>query len=255
MSADPSSSLSLILSALGAALGSERLCIHLLSDDTLVCAASLGMSGALLSAWSRLPTGPAGGPAGMAAAGVRAGHRGRRAGGGGWAPFAALARPAKVASSWSVPVLGPRGLVGVITVFRSIPGGPKRDDLDLVTLYAGYAASAIERDGLLDEVTARNRVLETIREMLETLAGPLPVSQSLAVALAALCRGLQADEAALVIRPAGGPAQVRAAGRPAARRPGEASSELVAMASQRARAGARDRGRPCTARAATAASS
>ena len=40
-SADPSSSLSLILSALGAALGTERLCIHLLErPDTLACAAS-----------------------------------------------------------------------------------------------------------------------------------------------------------------------------------------------------------------------
>ncbi len=254
VSADPSSSLSLILSALGAALGSERLCIHLLSDDSLLCAASLGMSGALLSAWSRLPTGPAGGPAGMAAQACEPVIEEDVRAAGGWTPFAALARPAKVASSWSVPVLGPRGLVGVITVFRSIPGGPKRDDLDLATLYAGYAASAIERDGLLEVVTARNRVLETIREMLETLAGPLPVSQSLGVALAALCRGLQADEAALVIRPAGGQPQVRASGLPAAGRPGvglpgvgrpgvgrpgQASSELVSIASsvlQQARA-------------------
>jgi signal transduction histidine kinase/ABC-type multidrug transport system ATPase subunit len=230
VSADPSSSLSLILSALGAALGSERLCIHLVSDGTLTCAASLGMTGALLSAWSSLPTGPAGGPAGMAAEACEPVIEEDVRVGGGWAPFAALARPAKVASSWSVPVLGPAGLVGVITVFRSIPGGPKRDDLDLATLYAGYAASAIERDGLLDEVTARNRVLETIREMLETLAGPLPVSQSLEVALAALCRGLQADEAALVIRPPGGQLQARATGRPAARRTGEASTQLVAIA-------------------------
>ena len=37
VSADPSSSLSLILSALGAALSSERLCIHLVSDQTLFC--------------------------------------------------------------------------------------------------------------------------------------------------------------------------------------------------------------------------
>ena len=44
--------------------------------------------------------------------------------------------------------------------------------MDLVSLYAGYAAGAIERDRLFGEVTARNRVLETIREVLETLAGP-----------------------------------------------------------------------------------
>jgi signal transduction histidine kinase len=204
VSADPSSSLSLILSALGAALGSERLCIHLLADDTLNCAASLGLPDALLAAWSRLPCGPAGGPPGVAAAtekpfvdNVRTGAT--------WAPFSDLARAAKMTSSWSVPVMGPGGLVGVITVFRSVTGQPQRDELDLVTLYAGYAASAIERDRLLDEVTARNRVLETIREMLETLAGPIPVANGLAIALQALRRGLQADQAALLTRLPDGP--------------------------------------------------
>jgi signal transduction histidine kinase/ABC-type multidrug transport system ATPase subunit len=213
VSADPSSSLSLILSALGAALGSERLCIHLVSSDSLVCAASLGMSPTLLSAWSQLPVGAGGGPVGVVAAtgepvieeDVRLGHR--------WAAFADVARAARVASSWSVPVLGPTGLMAVITVFRAMPGRPTRDDLDLVTLYAGYAAGALERDRLLDEVTARNRVLETIRDMLETLAGPLPVSQSLGIALGALCRGLQAQEAALIIRPPGGVPECRAAAR------------------------------------------
>src|SRR5208282_2380394 len=109
-----------------------------------------------------------------------------------WAPLRDLARAAKVVSSWSVPVMGPGGLVGVIT------------------LYAGYAASAIERDRLLDEVTARNRVLETIREMLETLAGPIPVAKGLAVALAALSRGLQADQAALLTQVPDSPPRCRA---------------------------------------------
>ena len=54
-----------------------------------------------------------------------------------------------------------------------------RDELDLVTLYAVHAASAIERERLLGEVTARNRVLETIQEVLETLAGPVPLSDGL----------------------------------------------------------------------------
>jgi signal transduction histidine kinase/ABC-type multidrug transport system ATPase subunit len=233
VSADPSSSLSLILSALGAALGSERLCIHLLAGDRLVCAASLGMSRSLLSAWSTLPVGPAGGPVGVAAASsapvieedARAAHD--------WAPFLALARAAKVASSWSVPVLGPGGPVGVITVFRGIPGKPKRDDLDLVTLYAGYAASAIERDGLLDEVTARNRVLETIREMLETLAGPMQVGDSLGVALQALCRGLQADEAALVIRAPAQHPKCRAVAHQAGGRPPASCSPEVMATSDR----------------------
>ncbi len=205
VSADPSSSLSLILSALGAALGSERLCIHLLAGDTLNCAASLGLPDALLSAWSRLPCGPAGGPPGVAAATEKPFVDNVRTGAA-WAPFSDLARAAKMTSSWSVPVMGPGGLAGVITVFRSVTGQPQRDELDLVTLYAGYAASAIERDRLLDEVTARNRVLETIREMLETLAGPIPVASGLAIALQALRRGLQADQAALLTRvPNGAP--------------------------------------------------
>jgi len=199
VAADPSSSLSLILSALGAALGSERLAIHLLEDGSLVRAASLGMPEALLDAWARLPVGAPGGPVGLAAERqVPVIEDNLRAGGGSWQVFGNLARPAKVASSWSVPVLGPGGLLGVITVFRAMPGRPRRDDLDLAALYAGYAASAIERDRLLDEVTARNRLLETIREMLQTLAGPVPVEAALRIALRALRHGLSADEVALV---------------------------------------------------------
>src|SRR6201994_1691367 len=76
VSADPSSSLSLIMSALGAALGTEQLCIHLVSDQdssgapdqSLVCAASLGFTPGQLSPWAQLPFGPVGGPVGLAAA-------------------------------------------------------------------------------------------------------------------------------------------------------------------------------------------
>jgi signal transduction histidine kinase/ABC-type multidrug transport system ATPase subunit len=195
---DPSSSLSLILSALGAALGSERLAIHLLEDGALVRAASLGMPETLLDAWERLPVGAFGGPVGLAAERqLPVIEENLRTAGGSWQVFGNLARPAKVASSWSVPVLGPGGLLGVITVFRAMPGKPRRDDLDLAALYAGYAASAIERDRLLDELTARNRLLETIREMLQTLAGPVPVETALRIALQALRRGLGADEVVL----------------------------------------------------------
>ncbi len=199
VSSDPSSSLSLILSALGAAIGSERLAIHLLEDGQLVRAASLGMPDSLLDAWARLPVGAAGGPVGLAAERqVPVIEENLRSGGGSWQVFGGLARPAKVASSWSVPVLGAGGLLGVITVFRAMPGKPRRDDLDLAALYAGYAASAIERDRLLDEVSARNRLLETIREVLQTLAGPVPVEAGLRIALHALRGGLDADEVALI---------------------------------------------------------
>ena len=88
---------------------------------------------------------------------------------------------------------------------RCASGKPRRDDLDLAALYAGYAASAIERDRLLDEVTARNRLLETIREMLQTLAGPVPTEAALRIALQALRHGLGADEVALVAAALDGP--------------------------------------------------
>jgi len=205
VSADPSSSLPLILSALGQALGSERLCIHLVSDQTLLCAASLGFTQGQLDPWARLPFGPAGGPAGMAAAEERPIVADNVRIGPAWQNFRELARSTKVAGSWSVPVLGQSGLSGVITVFRAQHGAPQRDELALVNVYAGYAASAIERDRLLDQVTKRNRVLETIREMLETLAGPVLVAEGLVIAVQSLRRGLQAEEVALVTQPAGQP--------------------------------------------------
>ena len=99
--------------------------------------AALGLPPELLAAWSRLPAGPAGGPVGVAAQAQAPIIDDNARAGLSWAPFGDLARAAKVAASWSVPVFGPGGLLGVITVLRSIAGRPKRDDLDLVTLYAG----------------------------------------------------------------------------------------------------------------------
>jgi len=230
VSADPSSSLSLILSALGAALSSERLCIHLVSDRSLFCAASLGFSPGELEPWARLPFGPGGGPVGLAAADERPVVADNVRAGAAWRSFRDLAKTVKVASSWSVPVLGPSGLSGVITVFRTQHGAPQRDELDLVTVYAGYAASAIERDRLLDQVTTRNRVLETIREMLETLAGPVLVSDGLVSAVQSLRRGLQAEEVALITKPAGEPADWRAYAGPSGTDPEFAASSLHELA-------------------------
>jgi signal transduction histidine kinase/ABC-type multidrug transport system ATPase subunit len=229
VTADPSSSLSLILSALGSALNSERLCIHLVTDRTLYCAASLGVKPGQLEAWARLPFGPGGGPVGMAAADERP-FIADNVRVGAWRSFRDLAKTVNVASSWSVPVLGPSGLSGVITVFRAEHGAPHQDELALVTVYAGYAASAIERDRLLDQVTARNRVLETIREMLETLAGPVPVGEGLTIAVQSLRRGLQADEVALITQPACQPARWRAFAGPLGPDPASATASLRVMA-------------------------
>jgi signal transduction histidine kinase/ABC-type multidrug transport system ATPase subunit len=208
--ADPSSSLSLILSALGSALGTDQACIHLVDGRSLRAAATLGFTPGLTGAWSRLDWGADGGPPGLTAAtdapvidpDVRASEA--------WAPFRRHATHAGIGSSWAVPVVGTAGVIGVITVLRPTAGRPARDELDLVALYAGYAASAVERDRLLGELTARNRVLETIREVLETLAGPAPLAGALTAALNALRAGLQADATGLVEQAPHGPRQWRA---------------------------------------------
>ena len=98
VSADPSSSLTLILSALGAALSSQRLCIHLVSDRSLFCAASLGFNPGELEPWARLPFGPGGGPVGLAAADERAVVADNVRAGAAWRSFRDLAKTVKVAS-------------------------------------------------------------------------------------------------------------------------------------------------------------
>jgi ABC-type multidrug transport system ATPase subunit/signal transduction histidine kinase len=195
---DPSSSLAVILSALGTALAADRLCIHLLDSGRLRLTAAVGLPEDLLAEWSVLPEGSAGGPAGAAAASettvIDQDVRTART----WVDYRVFAERAHIRSSWAVPVTGSGGLLGVITVFRRSRGTPHRDELDLVTLYAGYAASAAERDGLLGEVTARNKVLETIRVVLEQLAVSVPLSEGLDVAIDTLRLGLGADEVALL---------------------------------------------------------
>jgi len=238
VSAHPSSSLSLILSALAAALGTEKVCIHVVSGRSLVCTASLGFTPEQITSWSRLPFGFTGGPAGRAAAREEPVVEEDLRTGNAWAQFGEIARSAAIASAWSVPVMGPAGLSAVITVFNPDPGVPQRDELDLLTLYAGYAASAVERDRLVDQVTARNRVLETIREMLETLAGPVTVGEGLTSALQSLRRGLQADEVGLLARVDEQTTSWRAYAGPLGTDPASISAPLRA-ASQRALADAR----------------
>jgi signal transduction histidine kinase/ABC-type multidrug transport system ATPase subunit len=199
-SAESSSSLSVILSSLGAALKSGSLSIHLREGDKLRCAATLGFPARVPGSFASVPVGATGNPVGVAAAEEvvvvvdDVEHSPR------WKALKWLARSVKVESSWSVPVMGGDGLIGVITVLLPAKGAPKRDELDLARLYAGYAASAIERDRLLSDLTARNSVLETIREVLETLTGPVPVGDGLSLALKTLRHGLQADQVVLLTR-------------------------------------------------------
>ena len=202
-SAAPSSSLSLILSALSAALGIDQLCVHVDEGPVLRLAGSLGLPPGLAAAWREVPVGVGGGQIGRAAASGEPAMSADVRTATGWARYRIEARLAGIASSWSVPFTGSRGDGGVITMLSRQPGEPTRDDLDLAALYAGYAASALERDRLLGELTNRNMVLETIREVLQALAGPLPIEVGIGAALQTLQSGLEAGEIALVTRSAG----------------------------------------------------
>jgi signal transduction histidine kinase/ABC-type multidrug transport system ATPase subunit len=204
-SAKPNSSLPLVISALGAAIRTNQLCIHFLDDKYLRCVAAAGFPPALLEALTTLPVGALGGPMGTAAATGQVVIDEDIDKSASWAGLSALGKQAGVRSSWSVPLVGSTGLIGVITGCQPFVGHPHRDQMDLVSLYAGYAAGAIERDRLFGEVTARNRVLETIRVVLETLAGPGPVSSGLQQALRSLQSGLRAAEVELWVEPPDGP--------------------------------------------------
>ena len=199
-SAEPSSSLSLILSALRAALGTGAVCVHECSGPVLQLAGSAGLTRALAQAWETLPVGAAGGQIGRTLSGGREMVVEDVTTSPGWARFAREARISGVRSAWTVPLTG-SGTTGVLTVLSDQPGCPTRDEMALANVYSGYVAGALERDRLLGELTVRNRDLETVREVLETLAGPVPIDSGLEIALDALRRGLAADEVALLSAP------------------------------------------------------
>ncbi|HEX3622770.1 MAG TPA: ATP-binding cassette domain-containing protein [Acidimicrobiales bacterium] len=199
---EPAASLPLIVSAMAEALGVDRLCIHLLDhgDGTtaprLSRSAALGMPDALLAALASLPVDARGGPPGVAAATGQAVIVDDARHDPLWAPFLS-AGATQPRSFWSVPIVGSGGVLGTISGYADTGGRPQADQLELVWLYAGHAAAAIEREHLLTEANRRNRILETLRGVLDTLAGPAPAQGGLAQALLALCRGLRADAIAL----------------------------------------------------------
>lgn len=217
--AEPTASLPLVVSAMAAAIGQEALCVHLLDEDgraaeptdradrthrpVLRRSAAVGLPPALLAATGSLTLGPAGGPVGLAAArgavvvteDVRADPA--------WAPLAAAAADAGILSSWAAPIVGTTGVLGTISGYGETVGRPRGDQLELITLYAGHAATSIERERLFAESRRRNRVLEAIRSVLEVLAGPEQVRTGLDPALDALCDVLSADGATLRVMDAG----------------------------------------------------
>ena len=201
---EPAASLPLIVSAMGAALDQEMLCVHLLETSetgaqTLRRSAAVGLPAPLLQLNERLPIGLDGACAGLAAEAaevvvvddlsthpVPAGYR-------------AAAAASGIRSEWAAPIVGTHGVLGTVSGFGTSVGRPETERLELARVYLGYAASAVEHERLLAEVSRRNRVLESLRGMLETLAGPDRVDGGLGVSLVALSRGLGASAVGVLV--------------------------------------------------------
>jgi signal transduction histidine kinase len=200
--ADPAASLPLIVSAMAGALDQDMLCVHLLETSgeqpVLRRMAATGLPTELLTVNAALPVGPDGGPAGLAAADstvvVVDDLQARSA----WQAGTAAAAAAGIRSAWAAPIVGSNGVLGTVSGYAASPGNPAPERLELATIYLNYAASAIERERLLTEVSRRNRVLESLRGLLETLAGPERVQGGLEISLLALLAGLGADSAAVI---------------------------------------------------------
>jgi signal transduction histidine kinase/ABC-type multidrug transport system ATPase subunit len=201
---EPAASLPLIVSAMAAALDEEMLCVHLLEPSdggraVLRRTAAVGLPAPLLAVNERLDLGVAGGCAGLAADRAEAvvledltaepaPERYRRA-----------AAASGIRSEWAAPIVGARGVLGTVSGFAASTGGPEPAQLELARLYLGYVAAAIERERLLSEVSRRNRILESLRSMLETLAGPDRVVGGLAASSLALRRALGATAVGVLI--------------------------------------------------------
>jgi signal transduction histidine kinase len=209
---EPAASLPLIVSAMATALDQDMVCVHLLEDAAdgtrvLRRSAAVGLPRPLLEITDLLPLGVKGGGAGLAAAEGQAVVIDDLSTYPGPHYYREAAAASEIRSEWAAPIVGARGVLGTVSAFATSVGRPEPAQLELAGLYLGYAASAIERERLLAEVSRRNRVLESLRAMLESLAGPDGVDGGLGASLLVLSRAIGADAVAIfVAEPAGGAA-------------------------------------------------
>src|ERR687898_2053534 len=183
---------------MAAALDQEMLCVHLLESPDggrpgLRRTAAVGLPAPLLAVNDRLALGEPGGCAGLAAAAAEAvavedlAHHPAPDG------YRRAAAASGIRSEWAAPIVGTHGVLGTVSGFATSVGRPEPAKAELARLYLGYVASAIERERLLAEVSRRNRVLESLRAMLETLvATPDRVVVGLGASLRALSGALGA---------------------------------------------------------------
>jgi ABC-type multidrug transport system ATPase subunit/signal transduction histidine kinase len=187
---DPASSLSLIISSLARSMSMSGLALLLLEGDPpeLLLRAEVGLDPKVRA---RIAVSQAAGH-GMLASAVRGGRS---------VLEPDLGNDPQVTGAalggWAVPIVATRGVVGVIAGFSDLAGTPPSDQIELVEVHATLAAVAIEREELVTELRRRNRLHESLRGMLDRLAGPGPVAGGVGIALLPLCTALAADEVAL----------------------------------------------------------
>jgi K+-sensing histidine kinase KdpD len=93
-----------------------------------------------------------------------------------WPEIAAVAAADGVTSAWAVPLVGQRGVLGVLSGFDTTVGVPSDDRLALVSLYAAQAARSVEREALeaaRRESDAAQRSSRLAREFLSRLSHEL----------------------------------------------------------------------------------
>ena len=208
---EPTDVLPLVVSAVGVALEQPRLALHLhrpRSGDgpvgeghtaLLRLGAAMGLSGPLRGHLDRLELGGASGRPGTPLAECTSTRRPvvvpdlRDHD----SPDAAALVAAGIRSMWAVPLVAGHEVLGTLSGYGTAAGGVTDEALELASLYAAQAAAAVERDRFLATVTRRNRTLETLRQVLETLAGPVGEDAGLVIALEALRVGLGAEGLAL----------------------------------------------------------
>jgi signal transduction histidine kinase/ABC-type multidrug transport system ATPase subunit len=213
---EPTASLPLVVSAMAAALGQEKLCVHLVDErgPVLRRSAAVALPEPLLAVTGELPLGPEGGPVGLAARSGATVVSEDVATDPAWAPFRRAAAEAGVESSWAAPITGASGVLGTISGYGDTVGRPRADQLELIALYTSHAAASIERERMYAESQRRNRVLESIRTVLEALAGPEQVHTGIDGALTALCEVLGAEAAVIRVAAPDGPTTRAAVGDP-----------------------------------------
>ncbi len=207
--AEESAVLPITLTALSNALNVERVGILLTAmgpsgAPVLRRAAALGFPDPLLGATAEVPFGSQGGFIGRAAAErhtVVARFPGEPASD----PIEAAARRCGIAGAWVTPIPGRDGTLGAMVGFLDVSAELRGPQFQLMELFASLTGSALERGRLLAQVTNRNRTLEGIRALLETLAGPDLLQGGLATALGSLARVLGARYAAIHVLGPHGP--------------------------------------------------